>query len=169
MSVMSYLLLKGAASWPVNITPRNLPSAQSPLRAPCFVLFYSCSYLTPTICEHPRWGLLQFSFLLSLKQLQVPSGTAGCEGSMWNWVCLWVSALLFRSCWPAVRRAKGSWRMVWRWCSVSQRRPTMPCTSACWKVGRGQGKGGTCWQIKFVCNLCWKLVEVDYSNSVVSS
>lgn len=42
--------------------------------------------------------------------------------------------VLFRSCWRAVKKVKERSRTAWRWCSVFPRKPTMPCTSQCWKV-----------------------------------
>lgn len=41
---------------------------------------------------------------------------------------------LFRSCWLAAKKVKERSRTAWRWCSVFQRKPTMPCTCPCWKV-----------------------------------
>ncbi len=49
-------------------------------------------------------------------------------------VCVCVCVCVFRSCWLAAKKVKEKSRMAWRWCSVFRRKPTMPCTSLCWKV-----------------------------------
>lgn len=50
------------------------------------------------------------------------------------WCSVQYSMCAYRSCCPAVKRAKVKLKMDWRSCWVCRREPTTPCMSACWKV-----------------------------------
>lgn len=74
-------------------------------------------------------------------QVSAPAeGKPSYQISLLKWPCPYFPCChsfcvcLFRSCWPAVKKVKERSRTAWRWCSVCLRKPTMPCTSLCWKV-----------------------------------
>lgn len=52
----------------------------------------------------------------------------------WVQCAVQYSMCVYRSCCPAVKKARVKLRTGWRSCWVCQKEPTMPCTSACWRV-----------------------------------
>lgn len=74
-----------------------------------------------------------------LLKVTLPTKSHCCGGCLHSFLLSWflcacVCVCLFRSCWLAAKKVKERSRTAWRWCLVFLRKPTMPCTSLCWKV-----------------------------------